>query len=323
MSMPILQLENLKVIYSTTEEPIIPVQNVDWEIQSGEAMGLVGESGSGKSTLAFAIMNYLDPNGRVTNGKVRFQGEDMLQKREKELNEIWGNELTMIYQDPKAALNPSLQIGTQLTEALTTHKNLTKELVKDKCIDQLEQLNLSDPNVVMQRYPHQLSGGQLQRIMIAMALLPDPSLIIMDEPTSSLDVTVEAGILDIVENLIQERNLTALFITHNLGVIGRVSDRLAVMYAGEIVEIGATKDVFHNPLHPYTKALYQCVPKISPEGREESLNSIPGRVETVREAPTKCLFEARCDDAGQRCQSDHPELVNVGDGRFVRCFHAK
>lgn len=318
---PVLEVEDLEVTYSTREGPVRAVRGASFEIWPGDALGLVGESGCGKSTLAFAIMNYTATNGKVTGGRILFYGEDILHKSERELKEIRGNKIAMVYQDPMAALNPCLRIGDQLTEVLTEHKGLKGNLARDECLQMLERVRMPDPAAIMQRYPHQLSGGQQQRVLIAMALLTNPALLIMDEPTTGLDVTIEATILDLISELKREFGSTILYISHNLGVISRVADRVAVMYAGELVELGSVRDIFSHPLHPYTEALLRCIPKISAGRRSRALQPIGGRVPSLRETPSGCIFEPRCDRADHRCRSNHPELARAVNGHFVRCFH--
>ncbi len=319
---PVLEVKDLEVTYSTREGPVRAVRGGSFEIWPGDALGLVGESGCGKSTLAFAIMNYMAENGKVTGGRILFCGEDILHKSERELQDIRGNKIAMVYQDPMAALNPCLRIGDQLTEVLTEHKGLKGNLARDECLQMLERVRMPDPPAMMQRYPHQLSGGQQQRVLIAMALLTNPALLIMDEPTTGLDVTIEATILDLISELKREFASTILYISHNLGVISRVADRVAVMYAGELVELGSVRDIFLYPLHPYTEALLRCIPKISAGRQSRTLQPIRGRVPSLREIPSGCIFEPRCDRADQRCRSNRPELARAVDGHFVRCFHA-
>ncbi len=319
---PVLEVEDLEVTYSTREGPVRAVRGASFEIWPGDAHGLVGESGCGKSTLAFAIMNYMAENGKVTGGRILFYGEDILHKSERELQDIRGNKIAMVYQDPGTALNPSLRIGDQLTEVLTEHKGLKGNLARDECLQMLERVRMPDPPAMMQRYPHQLSGGQQQRVLIAMALLTYPALLIMDEPTTGLDVTIEATILDLISELKREFDSTILYISHNLGVISRVADRVAVMYAGELVELGSVRDIFLYPLHPYTEALLRCIPKISAGRQSRTLQPIRGRVPSLREIPSGCIFESRCDRADQRCRSNRPELARAVDDHFVRCFHA-
>ena len=319
---PVLEVEDLEVTYSTREGPVRAVRGGSFEIWPGDALGLVGESGCGKSTLAFAIMNYMAENGKVTGGRILFYGEDILHKSERELQDIRGNKIAMVYQDPMTALNPCLRIGDQLTEVLTEHKGLKGNLARDECLQMLERVRMPDPPAMMQRYAHQLSGGQQQRVLIAMALLTNPALLIMDEPTTGLDVTIEATILDLISELKREFDSTILYISHNLGVISRVADRVAVMYAGELVELGSVRDIFLYPLHPYTEALLRCIPKISAGRQSRTLQPIRGRVPSLREIPSGCIFESRCDRADQRCRSNRPELARAVDDHFVRCFHA-
>ena len=319
---PILNVENLEVTYSTRLGPVKAVRDVSFEIRPGDAMGLVGESGCGKSTLAFAIMNHVSRNANVTGGRILFRGEDIVLKSGRQLNRIRGNQIAMVYQDPVAALNPSLRIGVQLTEVLMEHRLSSGAEAWSECIRMLERVRMPDPPAVMERYRHQLSGGQLQRVVIAMALLTNPALLVMDEPTTSLDVTVEAGILDLIDELRRGFGVTILFISHNLGIVSRIADRVAVMYSGELVEQGPVRDVFRDPQHPYTAALLGCVPRIGAGRRPGTLQPIRGRVPALHETPGGCVFEPRCDRARRRCRLEHPDIVGRGERKFVRCFFA-
>ena len=274
---PVLKVENLEVTYSTRLGPAKAVRDVSFEIWPGDTVGLVGESGCGKSTLAFAIMNHVARNAEVTGGRILFCGEDMVKKSGRQLNRIRGNQIAMVYQDPMAALNPSLRIGVQLAEVLMEHKASSSDAAWAECIRMLDRVHMPDPPTVMERYRHQLSGGQLQRVVIAMALLTNPALLVMDEPTTSLDVTVEAGILDLIDELKRESGVTILFISHNLGVISRVTDRVAVMYSGELVEQGPVRHIFRDPQHPYTAALLRCVPRIGSSRQPGILQPIRGK----------------------------------------------
>ncbi len=319
---PALKVENLEVTYSTRQGPVKAVRDVSFEIRPGDALGLVGESGCGKSTLALAVMNYVAKNAAVTAGRILFCGENIVQKSERELNRIRGNEISMVYQDPMAALNPSLRIGRQLTEVLVEHKVSRGVEARAECIRMLERVHMPDPPSIMERYCHQLSGGQQQRVVIAMALLANPALLVMDEPTTGLDVTVEAGILDLMGELRHEFGVTILYISHNLGVISRVVDRVAVMYAGELVEQGSVRDIFLHPRHPYTIALLGCIPKISAIRQPRTLQPIRGRVPALHETPRGCVFEPRCDRARERCRLEHPDIVRTADEHLARCFYA-
>jgi peptide/nickel transport system ATP-binding protein len=319
---PVLKVEHLEVIYTTRAGPVKAVRDVSFEIWPGDALGVVGESGCGKSTLALAIMNYVAKNAEVTGGRILFRGQDVVQMSGRELNHIRGNEIAMVYQDPMAALNPSLRIGRQLTEVLVEHKVSRGVEARDECIRMLERVRMPDPFAIMERYPHQLSGGQQQRVLIAMALLTNPALLILDEPTTGLDVTVEAGILDLISELKHEFDSTILYISHNLGVISRVADRVAVMYAGELVEGGSVRDIFLSPQHPYTVALLGCIPKISASRQPRTLQPIRGRVPSLHETPSGCVFEPRCDRARERCRLEHPDIVRTADEHLARCLYA-
>ncbi len=319
---PVLKVEDLEVTYSTRAGSVKAVRDVSFEIRPGEALGLVGESGCGKSTLALAIMNYVAKNAEVTGGRILFCGEDVVQMSGRELNHIRGNEIAMVYQDPMAALNPSLRIGQQLTEVLVEHKVSRSDEARAESIRMLERVHMPDPPAIMERYCHQLSGGQQQRVLIAMALLTNPALLIMDEPTTGLDVTVEAGILDLMGELKREFAVTILYISHNLGVISRVVDRVAVMYAGELVEQGSVRDIFLDPQHPYTVALLGCIPKISASRQPKTLQPIRGRVPALHETPRGCVFEPRCDRARERCRLEHPDIVRTADEHLASCFYA-
>ena len=321
--MPVLNVENLEVSYSTRLGPARAVRDVSFQIWPGDTMGLVGESGCGKSTLAFAIMNHVARNAAVTGGRILFCGEDIVRKTGRQLSRIRGNRIGMVYQDPVAALNPSLRIGVQLTEVLIEHKMSSGGEAWAECIRMLERVHMPDPPTIMERYRHQLSGGQLQRVVIAMALLTNPGLLVMDEPTTSLDVTVEAGILDLIDELKRDFGVTILFISHNLGVISRVADRVAVMYSGELVEQGPVRSIFRDPQHPYTVALLGCVPRIGASRQPGTLQPIRGRVPALHETPKGCVFEPRCDRARERCRSEHPDIARSGERSLVRCFFAR
>ncbi len=317
---PILKVEDLEVTYVTRLGPVKAVKDVSFEIWPGDALGLVGESGCGKSTLAFAVMNHVAKNAGITGGRVLFCGEDMVRKSGRDLNRIRGNQIAMVYQDPMSALNPSLRIGPQLTEVLLEHKLASGDEATAQCIRMLERVRMPDPPAIMERFRHQLSGGQQQRVLIAMALLTNPALLIMDEPTTGLDVTVEAGILDLIGELKREFGVTILFISHNLGVISSVADRVAVMYAGELVEQGSVRDIFREPQHPYTAALLGCVPKISASRQPGALQPIRGKVPALHETPRGCIFAPRCDRARERCRIEQPDIIKTADGSLVRCF---
>ncbi len=323
---PVLEVKELAISYKTRKGEIPAVQGVNFTVKQGETVGLVGESGCGKSTIAFGILDFLGSNGRVSKGSIKFMGQELVGKPKAELRRIRGNNISMVYQDPMQALNPSLKIGTQLAEVLTTHNNITQKEAWNKSISMLERVYMPDPANVMERYPHMLSGGQQQRVVIAMAMLNSPSLLIMDEPTTALDVTVEAAVLDLVEDLKKDFNTGIIFITHNLGVVARVSDKLCVMYAGEMVEKAPIQTIFDTPAHPYTRGLLCCVPNLTDDLSFSRLWSIRGRVPHPSERTTdKCIFSPRCEwmesqGIQNRCRTTHPELITISEEHQTRCF---
>ncbi len=319
----VLDVNNLSIGYQTRKALITAVREVSFQIRRGETLGIVGESGCGKSTVSFGIVDFLGPTGRITGGSVRFEGQELVGRSRKELNRLRGDRIAMVYQDPMAALNPTVRIGDQLTEVLTCHRDIRHEAAQEQCIAMLKRVHMPDAANVMNRYTHQLSGGQQQRVVIAMAMLNHPSLLIMDEPTTALDVTVEAAVLDLVEELKQEFNTGILFISHNLGVVARVSDRLCVMYAGEVVEQGAVSELFKQPAHPYTKGLMRCVPKLGTDKAGTMLQPIRGRVPPPLNRPVDaCVFEPRCDYSTEKCIESRPELFDVSADHRARCFYA-
>jgi peptide/nickel transport system ATP-binding protein len=316
---PVLKVENLSVTYETRKGDVPAVRDVSFEIALGEAVGLVGESGCGKSTVGLAVMGYMATNARVDGGRILFQGENLLAKNEKQLQTIRGNRLAMVYQDPMTTLNPVLRIGRQLTEVLVQHEGRSKKDAYARCLEVLNKVQMPDPEQVMQRYPHQISGGQQQRVVIAMALLCNPALLIMDEPTTALDVTVEATVLDMIAALRHEFDSAILYISHNLGVVARVCDRLGVMYAGELVEDATVSEAFLEPFHPYTRRLMECIPQVGESKETAPLRPIPGRVPALIALPDGCVFQPRCAYARERCEHVHPPLVDATGGRRVRC----
>ena len=317
----VLETQNLSISYSTRRGDIPVVRDVSFSIRRGEALGLVGESGCGKTTTALACMAYLALNAKIVGGQILFEGENLLAKSDGDLQHIRGNRIAMVYQDPMATLNPCLTISEQMTEVLIVHQFLTKKQAYDRCVEVLRKVNMPDPEEVLERYPHQISGGQQQRVVIAMALLCNPSLLIMDEPTTALDVTVAATVLDLIETLRKEFDSAILYITHNLGVVARICDRVAVMYAGELAEVAAVNNLFLNPLHPYTKSLLRCVPTLKAGKQSLQLSPIPGQVPLLNELPSGCVFEPRCGYSdGTYCRQARPGLDTVTGERLVRCY---
>jgi len=317
---PILSVKNLAISYKTRKREIDAVRDVSFEIHRGENLGLVGESGCGKSTTAYSIVNFLGRNGRVKSGDILFKGEQIRGRSEAELRKLRGADISMVYQEPMSALNPSMQIQDQLAESLIAHRGFNKTDAYGESIEALKKVNMPDPEGVMKRYPHQLSGGQQQRVLIAMAMLNNPSLLIMDEPTTALDVTVEAAVLDLIAELQKKYNTATLYISHNLGVVARVSDKVAVMYAGEIVELATTREIFKNPMHPYTMGLMRCLPDVDAPKGTRTLHPIEGRVPSPANLPQGCIFAPRCEQANHECTAEHPALVEIEPGHQVRCL---
>jgi len=320
---PILDVRNLAISYETRYGDVPAVRDVSFDIQRAEAHSVVGESGCGKSTVAFGIVNFLGRNGRIVAGNILFQGQDLVGRSEEELRKIRGDRIAMVYQDPMQALNPSMRIGEQMAEVLIVHRGLKKAAAADKCVHMLERVHMSDAANVMRRYPHQLSGGQQQRVVIAMALLNDPALLIMDEPTTALDVTVEAAVLDLIAGLQRDFDTAIMYISHNLGVVARVSRRVAVMYAGELVERATVQEVYLTPYHPYTQGLMRCVPRLGQDKTSSYLHPIRGRVPSAKNLPPGCIFEPRCDYAREQCRLKRPELRELEPGHWARCHLAE
>ena len=318
---PVLEIDDLSIAYETRKGDVNAVNHISFKLNPAETLGIVGESGCGKSTVSFGIVGFLGRNGKITNGTIKFNNENLINSSKEELRSLRGNQIAMVYQDPTQALNPSVKIGLQLLEAMVYHQHLPIKESRDRAIEVLKKVHMPDPQTIMKRYPHQLSGGQLQRVVIAMALLNNPSLLIMDEPTTALDVTVEASVLDLIEELKSEYDTAILFISHNLGVVAQVSDNLAVMYAGEIVEQGPLTDIFKTPSHPYTKALLKCLPKLGQDKTTETLFTIPGSVpEPSKRDLNRCIYAPRCEYAQKKCTNELPINSKLTEAHFVKCF---
>ncbi|MBK9607462.1 MAG: ABC transporter ATP-binding protein [Betaproteobacteria bacterium] len=316
----VLQVAGLSVDYATSRGPVHAVRDISFAIRRGETFGVVGESGSGKSTLAFAVMGYLSENGRVTGGRIDYQGQDLLAMPRARQDELRGAKIAMVYQDPMSSLNPSLQVGIQVAEALLAHERISREAARARTLELFAAVNMPEPAAIALRYPHQLSGGQQQRVLIAMALACNPDLLIMDEPTTGLDVTTEAQILDLIAALKHRFSSAILYISHNLGVIARVSDRIGVMYAGQMIEQGPVRSVFGRQLHPYTAGLLECLPNLEFGRKSRSLRLIRGMIPDLTRMPPGCSFEPRCPHARERCGREAPPLVEVAPDHASRCF---
>ena len=313
------EVEGLHIDYTTEFGVLHAVRDVSLAIREHESFGLVGESGSGKSTLAMGAIRYLASNGRVTDGSVRLDGIDLLSLSSKELRALWGSRIGVVYQSPLSALNPSIVIGKQLAEVARQHLGMDHGAALTRVGEMLTKVAMPDPEAVMKRYPHQLSGGMLQRCVIAMALMTNPSLLIMDEPTTALDVTTQAVVLDLVAELKREFESAILYITHDLGVITKICDRVGVMYAGEFMEQADLRRLFKRPLHPYTLDLLGCVPHFDPTPQKRSLVTIPGSIPRVDELPAGCIFAPRCGFVEGECTKARPPLVAVADAHLSAC----
>ena len=318
---PLLEIEDLAVTFYTPRGTVRAVRDASLTLHRGELVGLVGESGCGKSTLAFAVMGYL-PGTAEVGGSLRFEGRDIARMSEPELRELRGNRIAMVYQDPATSLTPTMRVGAQIAEVLREHLGMSAEQARERTVELFESVRLADPGAVGMRFPHELSGGQQQRVVIAMALACDPDLLIMDEPTTGLDVTTEATILDLIADLKTRVNAGILYVSHNLGVIARVADRVVVMYAGQTIEEAAVRDLFKNPRHPYTAGLLSCVPKpIAESGAVKKLSAIPGSVYPAdEEGVDACLFADRCPSVRDACRSEAPPMAPTDVGSSSRCL---
>lgn len=319
---PVLQVMDLGVAYRVRGGEIEAVESVSFTIKPGESLGIVGESGCGKSTVAWGIVNFLGANGSIKRGSIQFQGQELIGRSPQQLRSLWGNQIAMVYQDPMQALNPSMTLGAQMREVLMVHQGMGREIADRHCLEMLERVQVPDPTNMLHRYPHQISGGQQQRVVIAMAFLNHPALLIMDEPTTALDVTVEAAVLDLIAELRRDYQTAILYISHNLGVISRVCDRVGVMYAGQWVEQGTTQAIFRSPQHPYTQGLIRCMPTLGSDKASRVLYPIPGRVPAPQDRPCGCVFAPRCDYVQDQCYRERPVLREL-QGSWVSCHLAE
>ncbi|SHK07419.1 peptide/nickel transport system ATP-binding protein/oligopeptide transport system ATP-binding protein [Clostridium amylolyticum] len=313
----LLQVKNLKTKFNTKKGIINAVNGVDFDIEKGEVVAVVGESGSGKSVTSLSIMGLLSEGRTSVEGEILFKSENLLAKSKREFQDIRGNQISMIFQEPMTSLNPVFTIGRQISEALIRHEKLTKKQAEEKAIEMLDLVGIPSPEKRLKNYPHQMSGGMRQRVMIAMALACNPELLIADEPTTALDVTIQAQILELMINLKEKLGTSILLITHDLGVVAETADRVVVMYCGKVVEKGTVDEIFNNPQHPYTKGLLNSIPKV--EEKEEKLFMIPGMVPNPLNLPSGCAFSDRCSYCKDICKVKEPSLIASKD-REVRCF---
>ncbi len=313
----VLSVENLVTRFDVPDGEVCAVNNVNFEVGQGETVGIVGESGSGKSQVFMSVMGLLASNGKAA-GRVRYRGQDILGLPPQRLNRIRGAKMSMIFQDPMTSLNPYLRISRQLNEVLMLHRGMNETDATKRSVEMLDLVRIPEARRRISMYPHEFSGGMRQRVMIAMALLCQPDLLIADEPTTALDVTVQAQILDLMRDLKRELNTAIILITHDLGVIAGLSDRVMVMYAGNIVETGTVRDIFYSPQHPYTEGLLKSMPRLD-QDKHEALTSIPGQPPNLQHLPAGCNFRVRCPYAFERCESENPSLHKTGDGRAKAC----
>ncbi|TAK13791.1 MAG: ABC transporter ATP-binding protein, partial [Anaerolineae bacterium] len=319
---PILEVRDLKTYFFTDDGVVKAVDGVDFYVRHGEVLGLVGESGCGKSVTSLSILRLISRPGEIVSGEVVFEGEDLLKKPINSMVDIRGDRISMIFQQPKSSLNPVFSVGDQIVEVFEIHGRAEKEAAWEKAVDLLRRVGIPDPETKAHAYPHQLSGGQAQRVMIAMAMALQPELLIADEPTTALDVTIQAQILDLIRELNKETNTAVILITHDLGVIAEMADRVAVMYAGNIVEEVDVERLFATPLHPYTQGLIESIPILG--SVKERLNTIPGSVPNLIDLPVGCRFAERCTartEYGLKiCSEIEPELIEIDPGHSVRCW---
>jgi peptide/nickel transport system ATP-binding protein len=314
---PRLTVKNLQSYFFTRSGLVKAVDDVSFSIWPGETLALVGESGCGKSMTALSLLRLLPEPGRIVGGEILLDDHDLLRLPDTEMRRIRGNDISMIFQEPMTSLNPVLRIGEQVAEVLRLHRGLSPQQALEEAEKQLEQVGIPDPQQRLRDYPHQLSGGQRQRVMIAMALACDPKLLIADEPTTALDVTIQAQIMDLLLELKQQRNMATLLITHDLGVVAGNADKIAVMYAGQIVESGQIEQVFSNPLHPYTQGLLNCVPRL---GQKQELPAISGQLPDLYKQHDGCLFVDRCPFPCPPCEKQLPKIEEREPGHWVRCW---
>ncbi|WP_025844898.1 ABC transporter ATP-binding protein [Brevibacillus agri] len=319
MSDPVLQIENLQTHFFTDRGQIPAVDGVTITVNKGEVVGIVGESGCGKSVTSLSVMKLVpNPPGKIVGGKIKFKGEDLVTADEKRMRDIRGNEIAMIFQEPMTSLNPVFTIGNQIGEAVRLHTKASKKESRARAIDMLKKVGIPRAEAIVDEYPHQLSGGMRQRVMIAMAMACNPELLIADEPTTALDVTIQAQILDLMRQLNQEAQTAILLITHDLGVVAEMCHRVVVMYAGNVIEKGDVRTILKKPKHPYTKGLLNSLPKL--EESQERLYSIPGNVPIPGSLTVGCRFAPRCDQATDLCRSEMPQLKAVGENHLSRCW---
>ena len=320
MSEKMLEVKGMRTSFFTHVGEVKAIRGVDFYLDKGEAVGIVGESGSGKSVTSLSVMRLLQFPGKLTGGEVFFDGEDLAKKSDKEMQTIRGNEISMIFQDPMTSLNPVFTIGNQIMEAILKHQKMSKDQARQKAIDMLKLVGIPSPEKRIDQYPHEFSGGMRQRAMIAMALSCEPKLLIADEPTTALDVTIQAQILELMKDLKDRLNTSIILITHDLGVVADVCTRIIVMYGGLIMEEGTTEEIFYKPQHPYTLGLMRSIPKMSDKENKERLIPIDGTPPDLLKPPAGCPFAPRCDHAMKICMTQMPEYTKSSDTHRAACW---
>lgn len=315
----ILEVKNLKTYFYTDEGVVPAVDGLDFNLDEKETLAIVGESGCGKSVTSLSVLRLIPfPPGKIVEGEILYKGKNLLKLSEREMRSVRGNDISMIFQEPMTSLNPVFTVGKQIMESLIYHQNMTKEQAKSRAIEMISLVGIPTPEKCINNYPHQLSGGMRQRVMIAMALACNPKILIADEPTTALDVTIQAQILRLMSDLKDKTNTAIILITHDLGIVAQIAKNVMVMYAGEAVEYGDVHSIFKNPLHPYTVGLLESIPKLNDE--KEKLYNIKGTVPNPRDYPKGCRFAPRCDKAIDKCINEKPPLKEVGNNRKVRCW---
>jgi oligopeptide/dipeptide ABC transporter ATP-binding protein len=316
---PVLKVENLRTYFRTRWGEVKAVDGVNFELRKGETLGIVGESGSGKSVTMLSMMRLIPmPPGRIVEGSITLDGEDLLQLSESEMSKVRGSKIALIIQDPMTSLNPVLSIGNQVTEAIRIHQDIPKRSVMEKALEVLRKVNIPAAESRVRDYPHQMSGGMRQRVVGAIGISCQPLVLIADEPTTSLDVTIQAQYLKLLKDLQQESDLSLIFITHDFGIVAKMCDRVAVMYAGRIVEMGSVRDIFNAPSHPYTEALLASVPKM--EEDVDRLYAIDGQPPLLHDLPVGCAFADRCQYVMDRCREEYPPEFPVAEGHYSACW---
>ncbi|OIQ51870.1 Oligopeptide transport ATP-binding protein OppD [Pseudodesulfovibrio hydrargyri] len=314
----LIDIQNLRVDFALRSGTVRAVRDVSLVINKGERLGIVGESGAGKSVLGFSLINLISKPGRITGGQILFDGRDLTKLKADQMRHIRGNDISMIFQDPMMTLNPVLTIGTQMKETILAHMKVSDKEAEAICLDKLRKVYIPSPEKRLKQYPHEFSGGMRQRIVIAISLLTNPKLIIADEPTTALDVTIQAEIMDLLLELCEKENMGLILITHDLAVVSEVTQRIAVLYAGKVVELGPADRLISDPQHPYTKGLIQALPQMA--GGERRLNQIPGMMPSLLNMPKGCPFEPRCTIRTERCKTEIPKLHELENGTQVACF---